>query len=126
MVSIITRKNKKGIITSYGFSVSNYPKPAIRMGGFKTKKEATTIAKEIEKKLALEKMQCKLLKAGYVHQTFLKEFEKWMNKKKINLNPKTIQSYVNTKNKIEKYFGDTLLKDITLIILEKNDSLEKI
>ena len=38
-------------------------------------------------------------------KTFLKEFEKWMNKKKINLNPKTIQSYVNTKNKIEKYFG---------------------
>lgn len=88
------------------------------MGGFKTKKEATTIAKEIERKLALEKMQRKLLKAGYVHQTFHQEFEKWMNKTKMNLNPKTIQSYVNTKNKIEKYFDDTLLKDITLEMYE--------
>ena len=51
MASIIERKNKEGKVTSYGFSISDYPYKAIREGGFKKKGEAVAAAKYAEDRL---------------------------------------------------------------------------
>ena len=49
------RTNNKGKVTSYAFSISNYPDKPIRQGGFRTKGEAIATMKYIENKPKSEK-----------------------------------------------------------------------
>ncbi|MFL0504789.1 tyrosine-type recombinase/integrase [Ureibacillus sp. 179-F W5.1 NHS] len=113
MASVKPRKNKKGKITSWGISVSNYPEKPIRQGGFRTRQEAEAAAKYIEAQLKPLKKLRKQISSKYTLLPFHIEFEQWYIKKKSGLDPSTIDDYKNVKNKIYEFFDDELLINIT-------------
>lgn len=113
MAYINCRRNKKGKITSWYYSVSNYPFGNIRKGGFNTKNEAIAAAKYVEEKLDEEKKKRKKIHSKYDLLPFNIEFEHWIKKKKSNLNQNTIDDYLNANNKVKQFFGDELLINVT-------------
>lgn len=113
MAYINSRRNKKGKITSWYYTVSNYPYDNIRKGKFKTKREAEIAAKYVEDKLAEEKKKRKKIQSKYDLLPFNIEFEHWIKKKKSNLNQNTVDDYFNAYNKVTEFFGDELLINVT-------------
>lgn len=113
MAYINSRKNKKGKVTSWYYSVSNYPFPNIRKGRFKTKKEATIAAKYVEENLADEKKKRKKIYSKYDLHPFNIEFEHWIKTKKSDLNQNTIDDYLNANSKVKQFFGNELLINVT-------------
>jgi len=113
MAYIKSRENNKGKVTSWYYSVSNYPFGNIRRGGFKTKREAKIAAEYVEDQLKSKKQIRKKIRYKYVLLPFHIEFEHWILKKKSNLNPITVDDYMNANTKVKQFFRDELLINIT-------------
>lgn len=97
----------------YGYVVSNHPNKPKRKKGFRTKKEAEIEAKFIEDKLKLEKMHAKMATNSYTPIPFKIAFKQFIKTQKSGLDEKTQQDYMRVLNRVEQYFGDENLREIT-------------